>query len=86
MNNNLVEIAKVIVANGVEDWCLSPTQLFVTMKNDDIQDRTFGELNKKNLIADAQLEIRNGQHELVIEGHKTALDILSDEIDRQWGG
>lgn len=86
MDKTLVEIAKVIVANGVEDWCLSPTQLFVTMKNDDIQDRTFGELNEKNLIADVQLDLRNGRNELVFGGHKVALGLLADEIDRQWEG
>lgn len=85
MNNNLVEIAKVIVANGVEDWCLSPSELFVTMKNGDLQDRCFGEINEKGLLSGTSLEMTNGEGDLVFKGYKVGLGILSDEIDRQWG-
>lgn len=84
MDSNLVEIAKVIVANGVEDWCLSPTQLFVTMKDDDTQDRTFRELSEKGLLDGWNLT--NGKDDLIFEGEYRTLNLLADEIDGQWGG
>lgn len=84
--NNLVEIAKVIVANGVEDWCLSPEALFVTMKDDDIQDRTFKEINTKNLLDGTNLRMTVSMHDIKFSGHLDEMNNLADEIDRQWGG
>lgn len=84
MNNNLIEIAKIITANGVEDWCLGPDVLFVTMKDEDIQDRTFKEINGKNLLEGTHLKMSEALHDITFSGHLDEMNALSDEIDRQW--